>query len=171
MDARARIAVVGAGNGFRRDGGAGRAVVARLRERAGSRPLPPGTVPATCDGDPTGLIGLREDAGLAVVADAAHTRPGSPGRTHRPDIDGERLGRPPTTGSHGLGLGLGEAVELARVPGRLPGHLAVYAVEGADRSLGTGLSSAVVDVVEPLAASVEEEIVRHRTAMAGGGPP
>ncbi|GAA2532275.1 MULTISPECIES: hydrogenase maturation protease [Streptomyces] len=167
MDARARIAVVGAGNGFRRDGGVGRAVVARLRERAGSRPLPPGTVPATCGGDPTGLIGLREDAGLAVVADAAHTRPGSPGRTHRPDIDGERLGRPPTTGSHGLG----EAVELARVPGRLPGHLAVYAVEGADRSLGTGLSSAVADVVEPLAASVEEEIVRHRTAMAGGGPP
>ncbi|GGZ20043.1 hydrogenase maturation protease [Streptomyces poonensis] len=166
MRTHARIAVVGVGNEFRRDDGVGWAVVARLRQRAESRPLPPGTVLATCDGDPGRLIGLWEGAGLAVVVDAAHAHPGSPGRVHRIELDAERLDRPPTTSSHGLGLG--EAVELARVLGRLPGHLVIYAVEGADSSLGTGLSPAVAGVVNPLADSVEEEIVRHRVAAARG---
>ncbi|GHE62936.1 hypothetical protein GCM10018785_34870 [Streptomyces longispororuber] len=44
------------------------------------------------------------------------------------------------------------------------------AVEGTDTSLGTGLSPAVADVVGPLAASVEQEIVRHRDAAARGEP-
>ncbi|WP_128378861.1 hydrogenase maturation protease [Streptomyces cavernae] len=164
MRTRTRIAVVGVGNEFRRDDGVGCAVVARLRERAEQRPLPPGTVLATCDGDPGRLIGLWEGAALVVVVDAAHAHPGEPGRVHRLALDAEFLERPTTTSTHGLGLG--EAVELARVLGRLPGRLVVYAVEGADSALGTGLSPAVASVVEPLAASVEDEIVRHRDAAA-----
>ncbi|WP_405905347.1 MULTISPECIES: hydrogenase maturation protease [unclassified Streptomyces] len=164
MRTRKRIAVVGVGNEFRRDDGVGWAVVARLRERSGDRPLPPGTELATCDGDPGRLIGLWECAALAVVVDAAHAHPASPGRIHRLELDAGRLDRPPTTSSHGLGLG--EAVELARVLGRLPTRLVVYAVEGAESSLGTGLSSAVAAVVDSLTASVEDEVVRYRDAAA-----
>lgn len=166
MSPRTRIAVIGVGNEFRRDDGVGWAVLARLRERGGQQSLPPGTVLATCDGDPARLIGLWEGAGLAVVVDAAHAHPGVPGRVHRLELDSGRIAQPPTTSSHGLGLG--EAVELARVLGVLPDHLVVYAVEGAESALGTGLSPAVAAAVEPLAQAVEDEIARHRDTAARG---
>ncbi|WJV44732.1 hydrogenase maturation protease [Streptomyces flavofungini] len=166
MKERTRIAVMGVGNEYRRDDGLGPAVVARLRRRTMVRPLPPGTTLGTCDGDPGRLITLWEGADLAVIVDAAHAHPGVPGRVHRIELDAERLTQPPAAGSHGLGLG--EAVELARVLDRLPGRLVVFAVEGADHSLGTGLSPAVAAVVGPLAESVEREIVRHRDAAARG---
>jgi hydrogenase maturation protease len=166
MGMRTRIAVIGVGNEFRRDDGVGWAVLARLRERAARRPLPPDTVPVTCDGDPGRLIGLWEDADLAVVVDAAHAHPGLPGRVHRLELDAGQLTQPPTTSSHGLGLG--EAVELARVLGKLSQHLVVYAVEGADSSLGSGLSPAMAAAVEPLARTVELEIARYR--LTAGRP-
>ncbi|PWI13200.1 peptidase M52 [Streptomyces sp. Act143] len=162
MQRRGRIAVIGVGNEFRRDDGVGWAVLARLRERS----LPPGTDLATCDGDPGRLIGLWEGARLAIVVDAAHAHPGTPGRVHRLELDAGLLDRPPTTSSHGLGLG--EAVELARVLGLLPEHLVVYAVEGTDSALGTGLSPAVADAVEPLVAAVADEIARGADAPARG---
>lgn len=160
------IAVIGVGNEFRRDDGVGWAVVERLRERAEDGPLPSDTVFATCDGDPGRLIGLWERAALAVVVDAAHAHPGAPGRIHRLELDAGHLDRPRTTSSHGLGLG--EAVELARVLGLLPDRLVVYAVEGADGSFGTGLSPAVAAAVDLLVTAVEDELARHRDAMSGG---
>ncbi|MEI5525579.1 hydrogenase maturation protease [Streptomyces brasiliscabiei] len=157
-----RIAVIGVGNEFRRDDGVGAAVVAGLREQADGLPLPPCTVLAVCDGDPARLIGLWEDAGLAVVVDAAHAHPGHPGRVHRLELDAGQSARSGSTSSHGLGLG--EAVELARALGRLPGRLVVYAVEGADGSFGTGLSPAVTASLEPLVDTVRDEITRYRSA-------
>ncbi|MFR9800348.1 hydrogenase maturation protease [Streptomyces sp. MS06] len=163
MSSGERIAVVGVGNDFRHDDGVGWAVVDRLRQRAGVRPLPPGTVLATCDGDPGRLIGLWEGAGLAVVVDAAHAHPGTPGRVHRLALDAGSVGPPrATTSSHGLGLG--EAVELAGVLGLLPGHLVVYAVEGADGSFGRGLSPAVAARVDTVAVAVEDELAAYRDA-------
>jgi hydrogenase maturation protease len=121
---------------------------------------------ATCDGDPGRLIALWESAALAVVVDAAHAHPGTPGRVHRLELDAQRLDGPRTTSSHGLGLG--EAVELARVLGLLPDHLVVYAVEGADGSFGTGLSPAVAAAVDPLVTAVEDELARHQDELARG---
>ncbi|WP_329331770.1 hydrogenase maturation protease [Streptomyces sp. NBC_00663] len=160
MHKRGRIAVIGVGNEFRRDDGVGWAVLARL----GERPLPPDTVLTTCDGDPGRLIGLWEGARLAVVVDAAHAHPGTPGRVHRLELAAGLLGRTPTTSSHGLGLG--EAVELARVLGQLPERLVVYAVEGADATLGTGLSPAVADAVEPVVTAVADELARETREAA-----
>ena len=167
MGSSASIVVIGVGNEFRRDDGVGPVVAALLLERAGNRAPVPDTVVSVCDGDPARLIGLWEGARLAVVVDAAHAHPGTAGRIHRIELEAERLGQPSTTSSHGLGLG--EAVDLARVLGRLPKRLVVYAVEGSDASLGTGLTPAVAKVVERLADSVEDEILRHRAAEAGGG--
>ncbi|MGW5861539.1 hydrogenase maturation protease [Streptomyces sp. NPDC055239] len=166
MPTRTRIAVIGVGNEFRRDDGVGWAVIARLRARAVDRPLPTGTLLATCDGDPARLLGLWEGADLAVVVDAAHAHPACAGRVHRLSLDADVLYRPQTTSSHGLGLG--EAVELARVLGRLPGRMVLYAVEGADSAPGAGLSSSVEAVVAPLVEGIEDEIVRHRDAAARG---
>ncbi|MBC7268714.1 MAG: hydrogenase maturation protease, partial [Streptomyces sp.] len=158
-----RIVVIGVGNEFRHDDGVGWAVTARLAERATARPLPPGTVLENCDGDPARLLGLWEGAALAVVVDAAHARPPHPGRVHRLTLDGTGTARTTTTSSHGLGLG--DAVELSRVLDRLPGRLVVYAVEGADRSQGRGLSAAVAARVEEVADAVEADL-RH----GPGGP-
>ncbi|MEV0493719.1 hydrogenase maturation protease [Streptomyces atratus] len=160
MNLTTRIAVIGVGNEFRHDDGVGWAVVAQLAERAEERPLPSGTALLVCDGDPARLITLWEDADLAIVVDAAHAHPAHPGRLHRLRLDGGRLS--PTgsaTSSHGLGLG--DAVELARVLDRLPGQLVVYAIEGANSSLGTGLSAPVAAIVEPLTERIAEEIALH----------
>jgi hydrogenase maturation protease len=168
MRTRTRVAVVGVGNEFRHDDGVGWTVVERLRERAEDRSLPPDTVFATCDGDPGRLIGLWESAALAVVVDAAHAHPCTPGRVHRLELDAEHVTPPSAASSHGLGLG--EAVELARVLGLLPDRLVVYAVEGTDGSFGKGLSPAVADAVEPLVAAVEDELTRHRDTRVGRRP-
>ncbi|MFG3259844.1 hydrogenase maturation protease [Streptomyces sp. NPDC048172] len=164
MAVRTGIAIIGVGNEFRHDDGAGWAVVRTLAERARERPLPPGTRLEVCDGDPARLIALWEGADLAVVLDAAHAHPGHPGRLHRLAAEGPALtaARSPEASSHGLGLG--EAVELSRALGRLPRRLVVYAVEGADHSMGTGLSEPVAEAVERLALLVEDEITAHRSA-------
>ncbi|MEV5845308.1 hydrogenase maturation protease [Streptomyces sp. NPDC051985] len=167
MQERTRVTVVGVGNEFRRDDGVGGAVVARLRERTGERPLPPSTVLATSDGDPGRLIALWEGAALAVVVDAAHAHPGTPGRVHRIELDSGLAAPPSATSTHGLGLG--EAIELARVLDLLPERLVVYAVEGADGSFGTGLSPVVAAAVPGLVASVEDEIARHGAPVSGEG--
>lgn len=94
-----------------------------------------------------------------MVIDAAYTEPSSPGRVHRLVLESARPARTGTTSSHGLGLG--EAIELSSVLGRLPGRLVVYAVEGADRTLGTGLTEPVAARVEELAHAVREELTRY----------
>jgi hydrogenase maturation protease len=168
MTTRPGIAVIGVGNEFRRDDGAGPAVILRLRERAAVRVLLQGALPAVelaeCDGDPVRLIELWQRAELAVVVDAAHAHPARPGRVHRLELDSATPDRPTGTSSHGLGLG--EAVELARALDRLPRRLVVYAVEGADTALGVGLSTAVAAAVAEVADSVEAEVVRHLEAEA-----
>lgn len=50
MAVSAHVAVIGVGNDFRRDDGMAWAVIARLKERSGEHPLPPGTALMACDG-------------------------------------------------------------------------------------------------------------------------
>lgn len=141
-----------------------RAVLSRLRERAVERPLPPGTDLAECKLDPARLIRLWDHTDLAVVLEAAHTRPSHPGRIHLLQLDAPRLARPDELGPRGLGQALEVAWELHRLPGRL----VAYAVEVADTALGTGLSPSVAAVVDTLVVRVEDKIVRHRVAAARG---
>ncbi|MEU3191804.1 peptidase M52, partial [Streptomyces sp. NPDC006992] len=49
--------------------------------------------------------------------------------------------------------------------GRLPGRLVVYAVEGADASLGEGLTPAVAAALDPLVERVRAEITRAAAAL------
>jgi hydrogenase maturation protease len=134
--------VIGVGNEFRRDDGAGPRVIDRLGNLAGVRM-------AICDGEPARLIGLWEDADLAVVVDAV--RGEQPGRLHELDLDtvGRHRG---SSSSHALGLEA--AVELAQALDRLPARLVILAVEGADFNLGLGLSPPVAAALPELAARV-----------------
>ncbi|NXY97895.1 hydrogenase maturation protease [Streptomyces sp. BR123] len=176
MDGFSGTAVIGIGNEFRRDDGVGWAAVALLRQRAAQRRLPPGTVLAQCDGDPGRLLDLWEKAGLVIVVDACFPPSAQPGRTHRWDATGGGAPSPGAPGRHSThGLGLAEALRLGDALGRGPGRLVVYAVEGTDRSVGLGLTSAVADTVPPLVRRIEGDIARHdassRDARSGTGPP
>ncbi|GAA2473670.1 hydrogenase maturation protease [Streptomyces longisporus] len=162
MTVSTRIAIIAIGDPDRHDDGVPRAVLSRLRERAAERPLPPGTRLAECDPDPARLIRLWENAELAVVLEPAHARPSHPGRIYRLELDTAALWRAGTMRSHGLG----EAVDVGRALGWLPARLVAYAVDGADTSLGQGLSEPVAATVGHLVTCVEAEITRHRAAVA-----
>jgi hydrogenase maturation protease len=55
-------------------------------------------------------------------------------------------------------FGVGEAIELARALGTLPGQVLVYGIEGSDFDAREGLSPAVDAAVERLADAVLEEL-------------
>lgn len=172
MEASGRTAVIGVGNEFRRDDGAGWAVVALLRERAARRRLPPDTVLARCGGDPGRLIELWEDTALAVVVDACFPRPAQPGRVHRWEAAAGGVLRPAGPARHSThGLGLAEALCLGEALGRRPGRLVVYAVEGLDRSLGVGLAPAVERALPPLARRIEADLAPTPGSRAAGPHP
>ncbi|MFE9391892.1 hydrogenase maturation protease [Streptomyces sp. NPDC006784] len=157
----ARVIVIGVGNTFRGDDGAGPAAVARLRARMPPDGTAAGVRTVCCDGDPVRLVDLWTDAALAVVVDAARAEPACPGRIHRLEPGATWPVR--TTSSHGLGLGY--AVALAHALGRLPGRLVVYAVEAADGSPGEGLTPAVAAALDPLVRRIRAEISHAGAAL------
>lgn len=173
MKPLAGTAVIGIGNEFRRDDGVGWATIALLCEREAQRPLPSGTELAQCDGDPGRLIALWEDKALTLVIDACFPPAAQPGRTHRWCVAPGEMLPPAAAGRQSThGLGLAEALCLADRVGRGPGRLIVYAVEGVDRSLGTGLTPAVAAALPLLALRIEADVRRHgeRTRRTGFEP-
>src|SRR5207245_3566494 len=70
--------VIGIGNEFRRDDGAGPAVLARLHGR-----VPGGVELLVSDGEPAGLIEAWAGKPLAVIVDAVRAEPSVPGCLHR----------------------------------------------------------------------------------------
>lgn len=163
------VVVIGIGNPFRRDDGVGPAVADRLRAQR-----MPGVRLAVSDGEAAGLIELWDGARLAVIVDALRTEPPTPGRIHRLSVV-EPAHRQPTLSRAAAGrrtsiepvlsgqpddlhdMDFGEAVELARVLGRLPERLVLFAVEAGDVGFGPGLTAAVAAAAGRVAA----EIVNH----------
>jgi hydrogenase maturation protease len=151
-DAGARRMVVGIGNPDRGDDGAGRAVA---RQLAG---LLPGDVEiAEMDGEAAALVARLDGAAEVYLVDASSSGAAA-GTVRRFDVARETLPQ----GAFGVsthGMGLAEAIELARVLGQLPPRCIVYAIEGASFETGTDLSApvaqAVADVVRSLRAEIE----------------
>jgi hydrogenase maturation protease len=128
--------VIGVGNPWRRDDGAGPAVARALG--------------GTSTDDPSRLLDLWAGAERVVVVDAAAS--GAPaGTVHR--FDGQRP-LPAGVGSSTHAFGVADAIELARALDRLPPRLTVYAIEGADFGSGPGLSPGVARAAETLIAAL-----------------
>lgn len=128
--------VVGIGNPDRGDDGVGPEVARRIAEMS-----VPGILVVE-HAEPLDLVerlGASEDC--VVVVDAA--RPdGQPGRVHVWRVGVAPLRHAPLAlGSHGLGVA--EAVELARATGRLPRRLVLVGVEGCAFEVGRPLSAEV----------------------------
>ena len=148
---REPVVVIGVGNEFRRDDGAGPAVIGALRDRVFS-----GVELVITDGEPTRLIEAWTGAALAVVVDAVRAEPPQPGTTHRFVVDrpGADAARPAS--SHGFGFD--DAIALALALDRMPGRLIVHAIEAADLAQGTGLTPAVAEAVGRVAAAILDDI-------------
>ncbi|HEY5015177.1 MAG TPA: hydrogenase maturation protease [Streptosporangiaceae bacterium] len=152
VDPGRRTVVVGVGNEFRRDDGAGPEVIARLRARQ------PGDADLSCvtlavsDGEPGRLIDLWEGTSLAVVIDAVRDSSLSPGHTCQLAADALAGLADGAASTHGIGLG--DTVELARALGRLPERLTVLAVVGRDFGFGAGLTAEVAAAVAELVEQV-----------------
>lgn len=160
--------VIGVGEEFLHDDGAGPAVIAELRRLAATGELPPDTRLETCFGEPTGLIELWRGSRLAVVVDAAAPDPQA-GLTAGDVLrweEGAAAGPPPAlTAAPGPaathGLGPGAAIALGSVLDRLPGRLVLFAVVGGDFSLGPGLSAPVAEAVRRVAGDITQELRRQ----------
>jgi hydrogenase maturation protease len=148
------VVVIGVGNEFRRDDGAGPAVVQGLRDL-----VPAGVGLVITDGEPTRLLEAWTGAALAVVVDAVRvsgSEPPRPGTTYRFVVDRPGAGAGPAASSHGFGFD--DAIALALALDRMPGRLIVHAIEAADLSQGTGLTAPVAAAVSTVATAVLDDI-------------
>jgi hydrogenase maturation protease len=152
-DARPRHLVIGIGNPDRGDDGAGRLAAQRLRGL-----LPPAVGVVEHDGEATSLLAELDGAETAILIDASVSAAAA-GSVRRFDVARAPLPRAAfSLSSHGLGLA--EAVELARVLGQLPERCIVYAVEAAGFDAGGALSA-------PVCAAVDEVVARVRAEIGG----
>jgi hydrogenase maturation protease len=143
--------VIGVGNEYRRDDGVGLAVAARLRGR-----VPAGVEVVGCELEPSRLLDAWHGARGALVVDAVRSG-AEPGTLHRFDA-GEGPVPASVFRSSTHAFGVGEAVELSRALGTLPGRLVLYGVEGSEFVAGEGLTAPVEAAVEPAAKAVLDEL-------------
>jgi hydrogenase maturation protease len=135
--------IICCGNPERGDDGAGALVAARLREL--------GVEAEMRTGEALELLEAWRGAESVTVVDAVET--GAPaGKIWL--WDGQQASFParPSTSTHGLGLA--EAITLARVLGRFPGRLRVYGIEGRRFELGTEASPEVKLAAEDVARQI-----------------
>jgi hydrogenase maturation protease len=131
--------IIGVGNPWRRDDGAGIEVARR-------------TGGVTFEGDGTGLLDAWAGASDVVVVDAASSG-AAPGTIRRFDAAAGPLpAQHLRSSSHHFGVA--DAIELARSLDRLPPRLVVYAIEGEDFGAGPELSEPVARAVDALVAEL-----------------
>jgi len=151
--------VIGIGNRHAGDDAAGLVVAERLR--AGE--LPPCVVVRAVEGDTVAMLAHWEGASAAVLIDAVRSGSAA-GTIHRAEASDAKLPALLRRGSSTHAVGVAEAIELARVLGRLPRTLVVYGIEGMRFATGDGLSAAVEAAVPVVAARVLADAARF-----GGG--
>lgn len=152
--------VIGVGNEFAGDDGAGIEVARRLKAEA-----PPWVEIVEHDGEPARLMELWTGREVAWVVDAV--RAGSaPGTVHRLEVGAEPVpDQPRRDSTHHLGLG--EAIELSRAMGRLPESLFLIGIEGAHFEAGVGLSHDVRGTVAAVAMELARELAEITRDHAG----
>lgn len=147
------ISLIGIGNSFRRDDGVGIAIVNRLKAQTNrSQDI----VFLECSGEGAELMELWAGFDRVFLFDAVMAGK-APGTIHRFDAS---LASIPSDffkySSHAFSLA--EAVEMARILGRLPGKLIVFGIEGTDFKHGEGLSPAVQEAIDIVTERVLREI-------------
>lgn len=150
MDGR-RTLVIGIGNPYRQDDGAGVAVVRRLRKR-----LPPGGQGVECPDDLTRLIHLWQGFERVILVDAMSSGQEA-GTVNRFELSEHPLPAGARFSSTHV-LSLGEVIALARTLNQLPPRLVLYGIEGKRFGEGEGLSPEVEKAVEDVVRYILREL-------------
>ena len=137
------IKIICCGNRDRGDDGAGLLVADRLAAL--------GVSVERCLGETAELISAWEGAPEVVMVDAVVTGTHS-GTIHRWDANKSELPTSVPSSTHGMGLG--KAIELARVLGTLPPRLEVFGIEARQFTLGSEASFPVRQAAEHLAKTI-----------------
>ena len=132
--------VIGIGNDWRSDDGAGLEVARRL----GGLALP---------GEPIGLVDALDGGHDVTIVDAVLSG-AAPGTVHEFEAGLEPLPVALFGSSSTHALGLAEAIEIARSLGRLPSRVRVLGIEGIRFGYGRGLSPEVEKAVEECTRSI-----------------
>ena len=150
VPARLKGIVIGVGHDDRADDAAGPAVARMVASH-----LPDGWRAIEHHGDLTRLADLWDGMDEAVIVDAVVS--GAPvGTIHHVDLLAEPASRLAGAGSS-HGIGLLEAVDLARTLHRLPGRLTLVGVEALESAVGAPMSLEVQCHLPVAAALVLEE--------------
>lgn len=139
--------IIGCGNRDRGDDAAGLLVAERLRKI--------GIPAAICSGEASDLIDLWRGLDDVIVIDAVLTY-AEPGTISC--FEGERIPDCARVSSSTHGLGLAEAIQLARNLGCLPAHLRVYGIEGRKFEVGAEVSEELRKSAEELAQRISEKV-------------
>jgi hydrogenase maturation protease len=151
-----KVLVIALGNPDRGDDGIGAIVAQHLAGR-----LPRDVPLMVRRGAALSLIDDWNGFDAIVCIDAAAPL-GAPGRIHRLDLDSSELPQHMTfTSSHGLGLP--EAIGLARALKSAPRRIIVYAIEGGSFDGGVPLTPAVSAAASAVAEQVLTDVSRLRS--------
>lgn len=148
---RSRVRIIGIGNDYRRDDGAGREVARRLRHSAS-----PDAEILEETGEGASLLETWRGAERVILLDAVRSGAAA-GTIHRIEAQTDPL---PAFFSRRSthAFGIAEAVELARALNQLPPSLVIFGIEGERFDAGVGLSPAVEKAVAEVSARVRQEI-------------
>ncbi len=158
--------IIGVGNRFRCDDGAGPVVADRLRAEA----LPEAEI-TDASGEAAELMDLWQGRELVVIVDAAQS--GAPaGTIHAIEVNGDNLPLDVFQASTHT-FGLAQAVELARALDRLPQRMVIFGIEGCNFDHGQTLSEsvrhAVDDVVERIKSFINAK-PEHKQSQGREAP-
>jgi hydrogenase maturation protease len=151
------VLVIGVGNELRGDDGVGLLVARQLREPAQKV----GVEVCEHHGEPTELLDAWRDRDAVVLVDTMRSGV-APGSIRRLDASGQPLPSRLRGSSSTHAFAVDEAIELARVLGRLPRRVIVFAVEGRTFEAGAGFSDELEAAVPALTEAVLREAVRWR---------
>jgi hydrogenase maturation protease len=155
--------VVGIGNTSCGDDAAGPEVALRVA----GLDLP--DVEVVVHGGPLALVEDLAEHAEVVVVDATAPR-GEPGRVRVVEVGSTPLRFEPAFGSS-HGIGVAEAVELARALGHLPRRLTLIGVEAAGFEVGAPLSSPVADRLDDAVRAVVAALPAPSTGPLRCSPP
>lgn len=149
-----RLLIIGIGNEYRCDDGAGLIVARRLRSKLSDE-----FEVQELSGEGVELMEAWRDAGSVILIDAVQSGAAA-GSIHRIDAHAQPL---PQSFFHysSHSFGLAEAIEMARALNRLPRRLIVYGIEGNSFEAGIGLSEEVKRAI----VAIEDKILAEIPVM------
>lgn len=152
MTTRYPIVVIGVGNEFRTDDGAGLYAARKIKEIGFEHVK---VIEGVSDG--TSLMEAWEKSTQVFVIDCAVSG-AAPGIVYRFDTASDEIPRDLFSSYSTHAINVADTVELARILGTLPPHVVIYGIEGNNFAPGNTLSPVVKEKTEQVVENIILEI-------------